>query len=80
MSIWHYGSIFNGHGYGLSYLIIGGRSIRTIEEALKHVYPDWETVGMDYDHCYACIPRFKHPKGACYTAGHFADTRQYYGF
>ncbi|CAL4889880.1 unnamed protein product [Urochloa decumbens] len=58
----------------------GGRSIRTIEEALKHVYPDWKTVGVDYEHCYACLPRLKHPKGTCYVAGHFADTRNYYGF
>ncbi|CAN6247138.1 unnamed protein product [Urochloa humidicola] len=43
----------------------GGRSIRTIEEALKHVYPDWRTVAMDYEHCYACLPRLKHPRGAC---------------
>ena len=67
-------------GYGLSYLIIGGRGIPTVEEALKHEYPDWETVGMDYKRCYACIPRFKHPKGTCYVAGHFADTLQYYSF
>lgn len=58
----------------------GGRGIPTAEEALKHEYPDWETVGMDYDHCYACIPRFKHPKGTCYNGGHFADTLQYYSF
>jgi hypothetical protein len=35
-------------------------------------------VGMDYEHCYTCIPRFKHPKGTCYVGGHFADTLQYY--
>ncbi|CAD6248054.1 unnamed protein product [Miscanthus lutarioriparius] len=58
----------------------GGRGIPTVEEALKHEYPDWETVGMDYKRCYACIPRFKHPKGTCYVAGHFADTLQYYSF
>ncbi|RLN08767.1 hypothetical protein C2845_PM11G14740 [Panicum miliaceum] len=58
----------------------GGRSIPTVEEALKHVYPHWEKVGMDYEHCYACLPRFKHPRGNSYVAGHFADTRQYYGF
>jgi len=44
------------------------------------LYPDWEKVEMDYDHCYACLPRFKHPRGSSYVAGHFADTRQYYGF
>lgn len=75
-----YWNILSLIGYWLSYLITGGRSIRTIEEALKHVYPDWETVGMDYEHCYACLPRFKHPKGSCYVAGNFADTRQYCGF
>ncbi|KAL6602768.1 hypothetical protein ACP70R_043129 [Stipagrostis hirtigluma subsp. patula] len=59
---------------------VGGKGIRTIEEAVNHVYPDWDTVGMDQEHCYACRAIFKHPKGTSYLGGHFADVRQYYAF
>ncbi|CAN6247139.1 unnamed protein product [Urochloa humidicola] len=55
----------------------GGKSIRTIEEALKFEFPAWGTAGMDQEHCYACPSRAKHPKGTAYVAGHYADSRQY---
>lgn len=59
-----YGGVSGGLiGYGLSYLIIGGKGIPTVEEALKYECSDWETVGMNYEHYYACVPRVKHPKG-----------------
>ncbi|CAL4889909.1 unnamed protein product [Urochloa decumbens] len=55
----------------------GGKSIRTIEEALEFEFPIWGTAGMDQEHCYACPSRVKHPKGTAYVAGHYADSRQY---
>jgi len=65
---------FNPHGLW----IVGGKRLETVEEAMKYKFPTWGTAGMDEECCYRCSSAMKHPKGACYVAGHVADPRQYF--
>jgi len=59
---------FNPHGLW----IVGGKRLETVEEAMKYKFPTWGTAGMDEECCYRCSSAMKHPKGACYVAGHVA--------
>ncbi|CAO2037222.1 unnamed protein product [Urochloa humidicola] len=56
----------------------GGKRLETIAESVNYKFPAWGTAGMDKECCYGCSSVMKHPKGACYVAGHVADPRQYF--